>query len=254
MTVTANQKREGRVDPPSKDVLTLAMVCGPSGPLQAKANERAGRPPARSTVAAYMSPEQVRGEKLDVRSDLFSFGLVLYEMATGRQAFDGSTVAEVHDAILHAKPIDVHELSPKIPAKLEAIIHKALETDREQRYANASELRQDLESLRKMERPHAHVFRWALRIAAAVIVLVVSAFVLRETRRPPSLPEIKLQQLTTNLGENPVRTGAIFLRALGPHEGPEAFGPCPEARVSRPSWRRDTRPRRTALAGTRPSL
>jgi serine/threonine protein kinase/Tol biopolymer transport system component len=160
-------------------------------------------------TAAYMSPEQVRGEKLDVRSDLFSFGLVLYEMATGRQAFDGSTVAEVHDAILHAKPIDVHELSPKIPAKLEAIIHKALETDREQRYANASELRQDLESLRKMERPHAHVFRWALRIAAAVIVLVVSAFVLRETRRPPSLPEIKLQQLTTNLGENPVRTGAI---------------------------------------------
>jgi VCBS repeat-containing protein len=160
-------------------------------------------------TAAYMSPEQVRGEKLDVRSDLFSFGLVLYEMATGRQAFDGSTVAEVHDAILHAKPIDVHELSPKIPAKLEAIIHRALEKDREQRYANLSELRQDLESLRKMERPHSHVLRWALGIAAAVIVLAVGAFVRRETRLPPLLPEIKLQQLTTNVSENPVRTGAI---------------------------------------------
>lgn len=160
-------------------------------------------------TAAYMSPEQVRGERLDARSDLFSFGLVLYEMATGRQAFDGPTVAEVHDAILHAKPIDVHELSPQIPAKLEAIIHKALEKDREQRYANASELRRDLDSLRKMARQHSHVLRWVLGIAVAVIVLAVSAFVLKETRRPPSLPEIKLQQLTTNLSENPVRTGSI---------------------------------------------
>jgi VCBS repeat-containing protein len=164
-----------------------------------------------STVgtAAYMSPEQVRGERLDARSDLFSFGLVLYEMATGHQAFDGPTVAEVHDAILHIKPVDVHELSPKIPAKLEAIIHKALEKDRERRYANASELRKDLESLRKMARPLSQFLRWALGIAAVVIVLAVSAFVFKETRVPPLLPEIKLQQLTTNLSENPVRTGAI---------------------------------------------
>jgi len=160
-------------------------------------------------TAAYMSPEQVRGERLDARSDLFSFGIVLYEMATGRQAFDAPTVAEVHDAILHTKPVDVHELSPKIPAKLEAIIHKALEKDREQRYANASELRKDLESLRKMARPLSQFLRWALGIAAAVIVLAVSAFVLKETRVPPLSPEIKLQQLTTNLSENPVRTGAI---------------------------------------------
>jgi eukaryotic-like serine/threonine-protein kinase len=160
-------------------------------------------------TAAYMSPEQVRGEKLDVRSDLFSFGLVLYEMATGRQAFDGPTVAEVHDAILHTKPVDVHELSPNIPVKLETIIHKALEKNREERYGNASEFRADLESLRKTARPYSHAFRWVLGIAAAVVVLVVSAFVLRETRLPLSLPEIKLQQLTTNLSENPVRTGAI---------------------------------------------
>ena len=160
-------------------------------------------------TAAYMSPEQVRGEKLDARSDLFSFGLVLYEMATGRQAFDGPTVAEVHDAILHTKPVDLHELSPNIPAKLETIIHKALEKNREERYGNASEFLADLESLRKMARPYSRAIRWALVIVAAVIVLAVSAFVLRETRLPLSLPEIRLQQLTTNLSENPVRTGAI---------------------------------------------
>ena len=109
-----------------------------------------------------MSPEQVRGEKLDARSDLFSFGLVLYEMATGRQAFDGPTVAEVHDAILHTKPIDVHELSPKIPAKLEAIIHKALEKIVSSDMQTLRNSLPDLESLRKMARPYARVFRWAL--------------------------------------------------------------------------------------------
>jgi len=160
-------------------------------------------------TAAYMSPEQVRGEKLDVRSDLFSFGLVLYEMATGRQAFEGATVAAVHDAILHTKPVDLHELNAQIPAKLETIIHKALEKDREQRYGNASELRADLGSLRTMAGPHTRALRWAIGIAAGVIVLAVSAFVVKETPRPPALPEIKLQQLTSSLSENPVRTGAI---------------------------------------------
>jgi serine/threonine protein kinase len=160
-------------------------------------------------TAAYMSPEQVRGEKLDARSDLFSFGLVLYEMATGRQAFGGPTAVAVQDAILHTKPIDVHELNAKIPAKLETIVHKALEKDREQRYRNAAEMHADLEGLRTATQPKSHSAAWLLAIAALLIVLAAGAFVLKVRRNAASLPEIKLQQLTTNLSENPVRTGAI---------------------------------------------
>lgn len=160
-------------------------------------------------TAAYMSPEQVRGEKLDARSDLFSFGLVLYEMVTGRQAFGGPTAVAVQDAILHTTPIDVHELSSGVPAKLESIIHRALEKNRERRYGNASEMLADLEGLRKASYPKSRGARQPLAIAATVVVLAASALFLRETRRPSSLPEIKLQQLTTNLSENPVRTGAI---------------------------------------------
>ena len=160
-------------------------------------------------TAGYMSPEQVRGEQLDGRSDLFSFGLVLYEMATGRQAFSGATAVAVHDAILHTTPVDVRELSPETPARLAAIIHKALEKDREQRYKTASELGVDLEDLRNAVQPSSHALRWSLGVVAALIVLAVGGLVVREVRRPPSLPEIKLRRLTTNLVENPVRTGAI---------------------------------------------
>src|SRR5207253_9502863 len=90
-------------------------------------------------TAAYMSPEQVRGEKLDARTDLFSFGLVLYEMATGQQAFSGETAPILHDAILNHAPTPVRELNPGIPLKLAEIINHALEKDRDARYQSASE-------------------------------------------------------------------------------------------------------------------
>ncbi len=100
-------------------------------------------------TAGYMSPEQVRGEKLDARTDLFSFGLVLYEMATGRRAFAGDTGLELQDAILKQVPDPARKVNPQLPAKLEKIIHKALEKDRAARYQSASEMRADLETLRR---------------------------------------------------------------------------------------------------------
>jgi eukaryotic-like serine/threonine-protein kinase len=95
----------------------------------------------------YMSPEQVRGEPLDARTDLFSFGLVLYEMATGRQAFSGVTSGIIFDGILNRAPTSAAALNPKITPALEAIVNKALEKDRNQRYQSAVQLRSDLDAI-----------------------------------------------------------------------------------------------------------
>ena len=97
---------------------------------------------------AYMSPEQARGEELDARTDFFSFGAVLYEMATGRMAFPGNTAAVVHDAILNRAPIPLASLNPSLPPTLGAIIDKALEKDRNLRYRNADDIRTALQELR----------------------------------------------------------------------------------------------------------
>ena len=120
-----------------------------SAPTATFSNLRLTRTGTTVGTAYYMSPEQVRGETLDARTDVFSFGLVLYEMATGERAFPGDTAAVVHDAILHQFPLPIHQLNPELSVALEPIVTKALEKDRNLRYQSAADMRTDLQRLKR---------------------------------------------------------------------------------------------------------
>jgi serine/threonine protein kinase len=151
---------------------------------------------AMGTVA-YMSPEQVRGEELDARTDLFSFGEVLYEMSTGRLAFSGNTTGLVHDSILNRAPLPVSRVNPGAPEDLERIISKALEKDRELRYQTAAELRGDLKRLKRdtesakvlsqsgrtalPEPPTRRLPRWLVPVVTVLILAILAsvAYVVR---------------------------------------------------------------------------
>ena len=100
-------------------------------------------------TAAYMSPEQVRGEKLDTRTDLFSFGSVLYEMVSGTLPFRGDSSGVIVEAILNRAPLSPLRLNPNIPAKLEEIISRAMEKDRNLRYQHADGMRAELQRLKR---------------------------------------------------------------------------------------------------------
>ena len=163
-------------------------------------------------TAGYMSPEQARGEKLDARTDLFSFGLVLYEMATGHRAFPGDTGPVLHEAILNCKPTPARQSNPEVPARLEQVITKALEKNRETRYQTVAELRADLEFL-KHEMAPRNLARRRMLASASVMALLIAGtifwFARRQSTPSQTLPDLKLRQLTVNSSENPVKSGAI---------------------------------------------
>ena len=127
----------------------VAEAVGAPSEATVTAEEHLTSPGATVGTIAYMSPEQVRGEALDARSDLFSFGVVLYEMATGRQAFSGSSTAVIFEAILNRAPTSPIRVNPDLPDELGRIINKTLEKDRRLRYQSAADLRADLARLKR---------------------------------------------------------------------------------------------------------
>jgi Tol biopolymer transport system component len=202
----SRQANDGGVKPPLQDTPTASTV----NPNLTKTGVAMG-------TACYMSPEQVRGERVDVRADLFSFGLVLYEMATGQQAFRGESAAVVRDAILSLAPAPTRELNPEVLPRLEEIINKALKKDRDLRYQTAVEIRGDLKRLKRdtdssraasaagvaaastkvAAAAHGPRRAWlAVLAGAAVLIAVVLTLLLRAPMPPPKV--LRIVQLTSD--------------------------------------------------------
>ena len=188
----------------------------------APAQELLTSPGTAMGTMSYMSPEQARGEDLDSRTDLFSFGAVLYEMATGRMAFPGNTAAVIHDAILNRAPTPPTQVNPALAPEFEGVISKALEKDRKLRYQSAAELRTDLQRLKRdtesarlpaaTSEPLGHLgMRWRLVIPAVIAVVLLAAgsyFYLERTPKLTDKDTIVLADFTNTTGD-PVFDGAL---------------------------------------------
>ncbi len=168
---------------------------------------------------AYMSPEQARGESIDCRSDLFSFGAVLYEMATGQRAFQGNTLPMVYDAIMNREVTGPVKLNPALPAELDRIIRKALEKDRNLRFQSAGEMLADLKRL-KRDTASAQVAvaarapvrgRQAILAGGLAVSLVVAVAGWRFGwfLSGPDLPNVTQRQITANPAESRVSVMAL---------------------------------------------
>jgi serine/threonine protein kinase/Flp pilus assembly protein TadD len=176
-------------------VVPAGMSISVSQMPTATAGELLTSPGATMGTIAYMSPEQARGEELDARTDLFSFGAVLYEMATGRVAFPGNTVAIIYEAILNRAPNPLAQANLSLPPELERIVNKALEKDRRLRYQHAADMRTDLQRLKRdsesglstvpssvRSKEQLSVRRFRFGIFAVVLATVAILFTLLQTR------------------------------------------------------------------------
>jgi serine/threonine protein kinase len=183
-------------------------------------------------TVAYMSPEQALGKPLDARSDLFSLGLTLYEMATGKQAFSGTTSAAIFDAILHSNPPPAERVNPVLPVGLNQIITKLIEKDPDLRYQTAADLRADLKRLHRdttsghtavatvaAERRRSKIPAWALVTIVAGVLLIAGLGVWFYSHQPPkySGPPLRVVPLTSS-------PGVKNALALSPDGNEVAFG------------------------------
>lgn len=169
----------------------------------------------------YMSPEQILGQDLDARSDLFSLGIVLYRAATGTAPFPGRTLGEINDAILHKQPISPARLNPSLPLAFDQVVLKSLEKDPELRYQSAAEMRSDLKRIKRdsessMEVAVAHyasqprLRKWIVPAAVLMSLSIAAWFVITRWQPSPiNQRPIQQRQLTANPAEAPVYTAAI---------------------------------------------